>query len=86
MNSPGGINPRNDGRRRTRCLKPCANVGRAQAARLGSADARSRLVPGGTLMANFKKFVCFSSNCSTSLGRQKERETERGKKGRGGKI
>jgi len=32
-------------------------------------------------MANLKKSVCFSSNYSTSLGRQKERETERGKKG-----
>lgn len=35
-------------------------------------------------MANFKKSVWFSSNDSTSLGRQKERETEREKNKEGG--
>lgn len=35
-------------------------------------------------MADFKESVWVSSNYSASLGRQKERQTERGKKGRGG--
>lgn len=56
----------------------CDSV-RDPALQLGLVDARSKLIPCWTSVANPKKSVWFSSSSLTSLGIRKWRETEKGK-------